>query len=330
MDYYENFKNKFPGLNERYIKIYLKFIKAKLIYNYGNEYVEKHHILPKNKNAFPEYELEKNNIIKLNIKDHIIAHYILYKAIPNQQNASSLIRTLGNIPKSGKDLSSLIVLSKKLKEEYRDFLLSNENPHRGKKRSEETKLKISKALKGKPSKNKGRYIWINKDNTQKYIKIEEFELYSHDNWVRGLSEDQVDFLREVNTGRVLSEETKIKQSESHKKIADNHHMKSPEKRQQRKEDFIKNNPSKLEKNKKLNSIRTKARWENDDYKNFMSKVFSDANKNRVLFYNKEENKFIRLKSNEIAPAGYVNAVGKTRWVKDENGKRKKVFIDDIE
>lgn len=59
---------------------YLNFIsKNKLCdsVNKNNCYFEFHHILPKS--IFPEYENTKENIVKLTLYDHFIAHYIIAK-----------------------------------------------------------------------------------------------------------------------------------------------------------------------------------------------------------------------------------------------------------
>jgi len=44
-----------------------------------NEYTEIHHILPQS--MFNEYIKDKNNLIKLSYREHILAHYILAKAV---------------------------------------------------------------------------------------------------------------------------------------------------------------------------------------------------------------------------------------------------------
>ena len=46
---------------------------------------DEHHILPKNKDCFPEYTNEKWNKIHLSYKNHFIAHKLLYEALPNNK-----------------------------------------------------------------------------------------------------------------------------------------------------------------------------------------------------------------------------------------------------
>lgn len=46
-----------------------------------SQYVERHHILPKS--LFPELRNEKWNIVRLSAKDHFLAHYYLFKMLPD-------------------------------------------------------------------------------------------------------------------------------------------------------------------------------------------------------------------------------------------------------
>lgn len=67
--------------NKHYIDRYIRFIKS--IDENKNVIYERHHILPKSKDLFPEYgdtKIHKWNIIKLSPRQHFIAHLILYKA----------------------------------------------------------------------------------------------------------------------------------------------------------------------------------------------------------------------------------------------------------
>lgn len=78
--------------NAHYAKRYVKYISACLTINSVNEpgYTEKHHILPKE--LYPEYKSFKKhplNCAILTYRQHIIAHWILWKAFdsPNQAKA---------------------------------------------------------------------------------------------------------------------------------------------------------------------------------------------------------------------------------------------------
>nr|DAO65742.1 MAG TPA: HNH endonuclease [Caudoviricetes sp.] len=61
---------------------------------------DEHHILPKNKDCFPEYINEKWNKISLTYKNHFIAHKLLYEAYPNNKRiVFAFYAMLNKIPK---------------------------------------------------------------------------------------------------------------------------------------------------------------------------------------------------------------------------------------
>ena len=75
--------------NPHYLKRYFKFITS--CKNYGVEYTEAHHICPKAKDLFPEYESFKKypwNKVSLTARQHIIAHIILWKAYCGSQSTA--------------------------------------------------------------------------------------------------------------------------------------------------------------------------------------------------------------------------------------------------
>jgi hypothetical protein len=71
--------------NFHYLSRYLKFIRTCNIAN--GEYTENHHICPKAKDLFPEYEKSSWNIVKLTARQHFIAHHLLWKAYSNSSMA---------------------------------------------------------------------------------------------------------------------------------------------------------------------------------------------------------------------------------------------------
>lgn len=77
--------------NTHYLKRYVKFINSCQIKNLDlpiETYFETHHILPKSKDSFPEYQdLRKYrwNAVKLTARQHIIAHIILWKVYVGTQ-----------------------------------------------------------------------------------------------------------------------------------------------------------------------------------------------------------------------------------------------------
>jgi hypothetical protein len=63
--------------NNRWLQRYFRFIEY--CRNSESENNEVHHILPRA--IFPEYEKTKNNLVSLSYREHIIAHYMLAKAV---------------------------------------------------------------------------------------------------------------------------------------------------------------------------------------------------------------------------------------------------------
>lgn len=73
--------------NTHYLKRYIKFIEG-CKNQQTNEFMEAHHILPKSKDMFPEYKSFKKypeNKINLTLRQHYIAHYLLWKTFGHSQ-----------------------------------------------------------------------------------------------------------------------------------------------------------------------------------------------------------------------------------------------------
>lgn len=73
--------------NQHYLNRYIMFIQNCKLKNQLNkyEYMEKHHICPKAKDMFPEYkslDIYSWNKIELTVRQHFIAHIILWKVFP--------------------------------------------------------------------------------------------------------------------------------------------------------------------------------------------------------------------------------------------------------
>ena len=77
--------------NQHYLNRYWKFIQFCQNRELKEDYVEKHHILPKAKDLFPEFaniSVHPWNEVELTAREHIIAHVILWKAYGGSQTAS--------------------------------------------------------------------------------------------------------------------------------------------------------------------------------------------------------------------------------------------------
>lgn len=93
--------------NQHYLARYWKFIQRCQTRELTEEYVEKHHILPKAKDLFPEFaNISEHpwNEITLTAREHIIAHVILWKAYGGSQTAS--VFYMLNVQNSGTGYSA--------------------------------------------------------------------------------------------------------------------------------------------------------------------------------------------------------------------------------
>lgn len=130
---------------------------------------QKHHIIPKyyfKKNNLV-VDNSKNNIVNLQYKDHVLAHYFLINCCSNEDDVLSnihafniLLRKQGhNLEES--DLNSLLLIAEQLEQKRLTHM-----------------AKVSKL------KNSGGK-YINKDGVVKHIKEDELALYLADGWQLG-------------------------------------------------------------------------------------------------------------------------------------------------
>ena len=138
--------------NIHYLKRYCKFISLCKEANTqlsDDIYTEKHHICPKSNDMFPEYE--KNapwNIIRLTVKQHLVAHHLLYKAYNNKSQTYAFWARV-NI--DGHQLT--IKVASKLLENYRSSNSGINNHFYGKKHADPEKCGVQNI--GKTPWNKG-------------------------------------------------------------------------------------------------------------------------------------------------------------------------------
>ena len=203
-------------LQNKYFKYYYKIItNAKSRPIYKNNYTESHHIIPKSLGG----DNSKNNLVKLTAREHFICHWLLTKI------------TIGN--DRIKMMSGLWMMSN-VKNEYHQRYKVNSKTYElirtntakefsknltGRKLSEETKKKISQTRK---EKIKSGEIKVN-ENKEKYKQISENrkgkahcettkQKIGDAHRGKTISIEQKEYLSKLNTGRRVSEETKIKLS----------------------------------------------------------------------------------------------------------------------
>jgi hypothetical protein len=107
--------------NSHYLKRYIKFIENCYIKNYtSNEPLERHHICPKAKDMFFEYEnlnLYEWNMVMLTKKQHFIAHLLLWKSYPTFKSTMFALWLMSN--RTGNKLFSKTY--EMVKEEYTEY-----------------------------------------------------------------------------------------------------------------------------------------------------------------------------------------------------------------
>jgi hypothetical protein len=116
--------------NPKYIKRYVNYLELCEIANIDTSvYMERHHILPKASDMFPQYRnLLDNpwNGIELTAKQHIVAHIILKKAYPKSRSAIASVHYYLNVQNSStidfnrRDIPDVIkaLYAAKAKEDY--------------------------------------------------------------------------------------------------------------------------------------------------------------------------------------------------------------------
>lgn len=161
----------------------------------NNEYIERHHIIPKCLGG----DNSKNNIVKLYPKEHYIVHLLLYRMYPNHQGLAYSFWMMCNGNRKNKRTYNV---SGRIYEEVRsvfiEMLRKRDPTFKDKKHSEATKQKISNSKKGQKN-------WLGKKHKEESkLKMSESAL-----------------------GKKLSNETKEKMSLSKKgiKFSDEHRKK---------------------------------------------------------------------------------------------------------
>lgn len=138
-------------LQNKYTRVYFSIIeraKTRAL----DSYSELHHIIPKSLGGTND----KSNLIKLTAREHFICHWLLTKMVTSE-NKSKMSYALWIMLKGNKNQErNLKVSSKtysKIKENYAECVRKSKT---GRRLSDETKLKISKAKKNVPLNTKGK------------------------------------------------------------------------------------------------------------------------------------------------------------------------------
>lgn len=213
-------------------------------FNCGDEYHERHHIIPKCLGGGNEEE----NLIDLFAKEHFIAHKLLAQenpdnnslvfawtcmAFPNNNVQERYEVTPEEYEEAKKAISKAMsgrTVSDETKKKQSNiakerFSVSENTPFYGKHHTEETRNIIRQKNKGKSSPNKGKHL--SEETKQKISKtkkgrpLSDAEKEAHilvGNKLKGrkLTEEQKAKISAANKGRIISEESKKKMSDAKK------------------------------------------------------------------------------------------------------------------
>lgn len=184
----DNLKATHLFIENEYFEKYIQLIKANLKTKKQTYKTQRHHIVPAT--VFTLYNLpgknDRNNLVNLLYKDHILAHYYLALCSQSTEFKYKMICAinfiLGNATQAKLNLDELKTFTLNL--DYYQELYEESKKFFGDKIrgsthdiSEETKQKISKA-------NRGR-VYVNKDGVVRSIYPEDLDLYLENGWIRG-------------------------------------------------------------------------------------------------------------------------------------------------
>lgn len=137
---------------------YLSFIEhCKKKRYHKDEYLENHHIVPRHSGGTNS----KDNLIKLSLKDHILAHKIRYEVYGNKYDLSAYNYMTGQLGKAKRDICSVNGAKskgRKLTEEHKRKLSKpgKLNPFYGKTHTSETRRAIKEKATGRKWDDKTR------------------------------------------------------------------------------------------------------------------------------------------------------------------------------
>jgi hypothetical protein len=207
---------------------------------YQGIYYENHHIWP---NCWCKGELEylvkdPINLVLLTANEHFLVHYYLFKMFPNDKSTIHALWRMCNqqneFRKEGYVVDKDALIYEEAKEAKVKVMKSESNP--GKNKTQNTKDKISKSLKGRKTWNKGKIGCYSEETLEKMsvskkdIKLSEEHKeslcgakkeYYENGGVAPMqdkkhTEDSIEKMSEIKKGHHVSDETKRKMSEKKK------------------------------------------------------------------------------------------------------------------
>ena len=176
-------------------------------------YVEKHHIIPKSEGG----SNEASNLVNLTAREHYVAHLLLAKIYNDQKMWCAIHRLVYGNKKNYTRITSRLysTIRSQISRNQSEAMKGRTPPNKGKHPSEETKRKLSEAMKGRvfSEETKRKISDVKKSkplSEEMRIKISE----AHKG--KPLTDEHRRKLSEVRKGKHLSEECRRKISEAHK------------------------------------------------------------------------------------------------------------------
>lgn len=130
--------------SKHYVDRYFKFISTRN--NNTEDYTEKHHILPKAKDFYPEFKCLKThtwNVVELSAREHFIAHWMLSRAFPGTSQSRAFYYMCNKI-------------GHRKSKAYEQGRVAHIQNMKNKMYTNERNAKISKSLKGVPKSQEHR------------------------------------------------------------------------------------------------------------------------------------------------------------------------------
>lgn len=143
-----------------YKKIYNELIEKAKQRKIVEGYSELHHIKP----VCMGGDNSNNNLVRLTAREHFIAHALLYKIYKNSKLSYAWFSMLRSDPNQRREFSSrqYDLVKRCHSKELKKAMAAEGNPFYGKKHSEETKKKISKANSGRKKPQPEIDNWVKK------------------------------------------------------------------------------------------------------------------------------------------------------------------------
>lgn len=128
----------------KYFKWYSNIIATAKNRHMLSDNKEIHHIVPRSLGG----DNSMDNLVSLTVREHLLCHVLLCK-MTSGQSKYKMLHAINLMAKASDDKSINMVVIRTLREQRRAAMIGEGNPNFGKHPSEETKIKIGNAMRGK-------------------------------------------------------------------------------------------------------------------------------------------------------------------------------------